>query len=520
MRRITPDGFIATVAGNGVRGFSGDGGAAVAASLDTPIGVAVDPEGNLYIGDSGNHRIRKVDSAGFISTAVGTGVRSHTPEGTLAPYAQLDMPAWLAFDGQGILYFSEIGGNAVRKVTATGQVQTVAGSGVRGYTGDGGPALAAGLDSPQGIAVDAQGNVYIADTGNRRIRMVSTAASGDAPIITTVPDVNASTWRSLRGLAVDAQGSLYVTDAEDARVFRIDPPGRVYTIAGTATASFTGESGEALRQGLDTPSGLAVDGLGNVYLADSGNGRIRVLTPAYDSTVTPPGSITQALTVTSSASLQAGAVAQGELVSIFGSGLGPANGVSATNATVELGGTQVVFNGRLAPLSYVSQGQINLQVPYSLGDVRSCEVQVLAGGIVKARASVTIADAAPSIFTVSGGIGQAAALNEDGSFNSSENQADRGSIIVLFATGEGQTSPAGIEGRPAGSPAPAPLLPVSLRIGDYPAEILYAAAAPGFAGLLQVNARIPGGFAPPGILPVTLQVGSAVSQPGVTIAVR
>lgn len=516
VRKIATDGTVTTVAGTGWRGFSGDGGVAVAAKLDTPVGLALDAAGNLFIADSGNHRIRKVDLAGFISTAVGTGVRSRSTDGTLAQYAQLDTPVWLAFDREGSLYFSEAGNHAVRKVNATGQIRTVAGNGARGYNGDGIPALAAALDSPQGIAVDASGNLYIADAGNRRVRMV-TAASG---IITTLPDANASTWRGVRGLAVDSQGSLYVTDADDARVFRIDLPGRVYTIAGTPVASFTGESGTALQVGIDAPAGIAVDGLGTVYFADSGNGRLRVLTPESGGTVIPQPALEAALVVVNAASMKAGPVAPGELVSLFGSGLGPAEGVAAAQPTVQLGGTQVTFNGRLAPMTFAGQGQVNLQVPYSVAEAKSCDVQVMVGGVVIANASVEVAAAAPGIFAVSGGTGQAAALNEDGSLNSKDNPAARGSVIVLFATGEGQTNPAGIEGRGAGWPAPVPVLPVSVRIGDYPAEILYAGEAPGFAGLLQVNARVPAGFAPPGVLQVTLQVGTAASPAGVTVAVR
>ncbi len=462
-----------------------------------------------------------IDPAGVLWTAVGTGVKSHSQDGTLARYAQLDTPAWVSFGGDGTLYFSEIGNHAVRRVDALGEVRTVAGSGVRGYSGDGGPAALAALDSPQGIAVDAAGNVYIADAGNQRIRMVSPGGSNGVSTITTIPDVGTSNWGSVRGLAVDARGNLYLTDALAAQAFRIDPPGAIYAIAGTSTTAFTGESGPALQQALDTPAGITLDSAGNVYLTDSGNGRIRMLQLASSVTpVNPAGSGQPALTVVNAASLQPGAVAPGELVTLFGASLGPADGVTASAPTVDLGGVQVTFNGRLAPMTYAGGSQINAQVPYSLGDARPCEVQVLSNGVVKARAQLNVTDAAPGIFTTANGAGQAAALNDNGSLNTTDNPAARGSIIVLFATGEGQTTPAGVEGRPAGSPAPLPVLPVLVSIGDYAAEVTYAGAAPGFAGLLQVNARVPGGFAPPGVLPVTIVVGTAASQAGVTVAVR
>jgi len=271
----------------------------------------------------------------------------------------------------------------------------------------------------------------------------------------------------------------------------------VLTIAGTGVQAFNGESGAALTTTLDTPAGIVTDPSGDVFLADSGNGRIRELIPAAGSVETPPPS-QSVITVVNAASLQAMAIAPGEIVSVFGSGLGPATGI------------QVLFNGYAAPIFYAGQNQINVQVPYALAGAQACAVQVVSGGVVKGQSSVTVADTVPAIFTAANGTGQAAALNQDGSFNSPDNPAERGSVIVLFATGEGRTKPDGI----------IPVLPVSVRIGGYSADILYAGEAPGFAGLLQVNAVVPGGFAPPGILPVTLQVGTAASQAGVTIAVR
>ncbi len=519
IRKITTSGSILTVAGNGSQGFRGDGGAAIQASLDTPVGVAVDRTGNIYIGDSGNYRIRRIDIAGTITTYAGTGVRGRSPDGSVATKAQIDAPTWLTMDGDGSLYFSETYAHTVRKVTPTGILGTVAGTGLRGFKGDGGSAISACLDSPQGLAVDASGNVFIADSGNRRIRYVTATGSYGPSSIVTVPDAGAAIWRNLRGLSVDPGGSIFAVDADDHRVFRIDPSGNIITIAGTGTADFLGESGAGLSQPLNMPTGLALDTGGEVYVVDAANRRIRKLTPSVESieTPAPPQPV---MTVVSAASLQAGAIAPGQIVSIFGTGLGPADGIAARQPAVELGGTQVLFNGRLAPMFYAGQNQLNVQVPYAFGEARPCDVQVIVNGTVKARSAVNVVEAAPALFTMAGGTGQAAALNADGSINSPDNPADRGSIVVLFATGEGQTNPPGFEGRPAVAPAPAPILPVSLRIGDYDAGVLYAAEAPGLAGVLQVNARVPGGFAPPGVLSVTLQVGSVVSQTGVTIAVR
>jgi uncharacterized protein (TIGR03437 family) len=404
-------------------------------------------------------------------------------------------------------------------LAVTGQLGTLAGNGTRGFSGDGGDATLATLDTPRGLAVDSSGNVYVADSGNRRIRYVTAPSASGPSIISTIPEPNAAIWRNLAGLAVDAQGSVYAADATDQRVFRMDPPGSILTIAGNGAEGFSGEAGPGLSETLDTPAGIVLDNTGNAYLADSNNGRIRMLTPASGALQTGPAA-GPGLTLVNAASLQPGSIAPGELISIFGPGLGPAAGVTATQPSLQLGGTQVFFNGRQAPLTYVGLNQIDVQAPYSLGEVRPCVVQVVVNGVIQAQTQAQVADSAPAIFTVGGGSGQAAVLNEDGSYNSVDNPASRGSVVVLFATGEGQTAPAGIEGQPAGSPAPAPVLPVSLTIGGYRADLLYAAEAPGFAGLLQVNARVPAGFAPPGILPVTLQVGTATSPAGVTVAVQ
>lgn len=493
IRKITPDGSVLTVAGNGARGFGGDSGLALGAQLDTPGGVAVDRLGNLYIGDTGNHRVRRVDAAGVIVTLAGTGARLRSPDGTIAARSPLDAPTSLAVDREGNLYVSETGAHSIRKISTAGILGTVVGNGSRGYFGDGGPAIGASLDSPQGIALDADGNLFIADAGNHRIRRVSAPSGYGPPLISTFPDPNAAIWRGLRGIAAGNDGRVYVADAEDARLFRVDGPGQILVLAGTGVASFSGESGPALRQALNGPSGLAIDGAGSIYFADAGNNRIRKLTPVAEALVSPPPPASAGITVVSAASLQPGPIAAGQIVSIFGQGLGPA------------ADTQALFNGRLAALFFVSQTQINLQVPDSIAGMQATEVRIVNGGVARGTATLAVNDAAPALFTLSEGIGQAAALNEDGSYNSESNPAERGSVIVLFATGEGRSTPA---------------LPVTVKIAGYAAEVLYAGPAPGFPGLMQINARVPGGFVPPGPQPVSVQVGAAISPSGVTVALR
>ncbi len=239
----------------------------------------------------------------------------------------------------------------------------------------------------------------------------------------------------------------------------------------------------------------------------------------------PPPVEVEPVTVVHGASFRPGAVAPGQIVSMFGRGFGPTEGFGgrlASNGflqtTVE--GTEVHFDGAPAALFYVQDGQINAQVPYSVAGKRQALLEVRYRGVLRARATVDVAGAAPGIFTTGGGAGPAVVVNEDGSLNSPANAAPPGSAIVLYATGEGQTDPGGVDGRVATLPLPRPRLPVELRIGDRPAEVLYAGAAPGFVGLMQLNARVPGPGEASGLLPLELRIGSASSQAGVTIAVR
>ena len=223
--------------------------------------------------------------------------------------------------------------------------------------------------------------------------------------------------------------------------------------------------------------------------------------------------------VVHAASFRTGPVAPGQIVSIFGSGVGPS---AAAGARLDFSGgvdsfvgdTKVLFDGIPAPLIYVQGGQVNAIVPYSVAGRTTTRLEIEYLEVKSNPVALSVADAAPGIFTVEGGIGQAAMLNENGSFNSSSNPAAKNSIVTMFATGEGQTDPPGIDGMLSVDPLPKPRLPVSLRIGGLTAEVLYAGAAPGFAGLLQVNARVPNDVAAMGDVEVLLTIGSSTSQSG------
>lgn len=289
VRKYSTAGVLTTAVGNGVQGFSGDGGPALAAELDSPMGAALDAAGDLYIADSHNHRIRVVSAAtGQISTVAGTGVSGFAGDGGPAAAAELARPTALAVDAGGNLYVADTGNHRVRKIAAgTSQISTVAGDGVEGFAGDGGAATAAAIDSPSGLAVDAAGNLFIADTRNGRVREVS-AATG---VISTVAGVGgnglafggdggAATVARLalpRGLTLDAAGNLYVADSENHRIRRISAAGVITTVAGRGTEAFAGDGAPAVEASLDTPRAVSISPAGLLTLADSGNQRVRQL---------------------------------------------------------------------------------------------------------------------------------------------------------------------------------------------------------------------------------------------------
>ena len=285
VRKLSVNGAITTVAGTGVQGFLGDNGPASAAELDSPAGLAIDPTDNLYIADSHNHRIREViATTGIIKTIAGTGSAGFLGDGGLAKAASLNLPTALVVDSIGNLYFADTNNHRVRQIrSSTGIISTVAGNGTQGFTGDNGPATSANIDSPNGLAVDAAGNLSLADTHNGRVRQVS-AATG---LITTIAggssrlfagDGGVATAAGLalpRGLTVDSAGNLYIADSANHRIRRISPSGTITTVAGEGTQTFAGDGAPAIAASLDTPRSVAVSPDGLMTLADTANKRVR-----------------------------------------------------------------------------------------------------------------------------------------------------------------------------------------------------------------------------------------------------
>ncbi len=277
-------GDVHTYAGLGKAGFSGDGGQATAAFLKSPSCVATDAAGNLYISDRANQRIRKVDATGKISTIAGNGAAGYSGDGGSAILAKLKNPSGIAVDSAGDVLFADMGNNRIRKVSASGVITTVAGTGAAHFSGDGGPAAGAAINHAEGVAVDSNGNIYISDTGNNRIRMISTAG-----VINTVagtgaagfsgdggPAISAKLNRPA-GIALDAAGKLYVADCYNHSIRVIDLNGGITTLAGDGKPGFSGDGGSAVSASLKFPSGVAVNAAGDVYIADWHSQRVRVV---------------------------------------------------------------------------------------------------------------------------------------------------------------------------------------------------------------------------------------------------
>ena len=395
VRRVAPDGTIRTAAGTGEAGFSGDGGPAVQAKIAEPAGVATDRAGNLYIADRYHNRVRRVTPAGVISTFAGTGEFGSSGDGAAATAARLAYPAGLAIDASNNLYVSEQGSSRIRRISAAGIISTIAGNGTPGFSGDGGPATEASLNTPAGLAFDAAGNLYIADSANQRIRMVSpsgrisTVAGGG----TTLSDGDLATKAILRGpqaVAVDAAGTLYIADSQASRVRRVDKNGIITTFAGTGESGFSGDGDLASNAKIEVPSGLAIDAAGNLYISDRNNNRVRVVLASPPSFLIGPTSLT--FSASAGASPTAG---QFVAVSPGPKATGLAFTASTSESWLQLNLTSGNMPSRLevivdpASLSAGNYtGKITVNSPYAARPVQEVAVEVTVSGSLAPQLSI------------------------------------------------------------------------------------------------------------------------------------
>jgi trimeric autotransporter adhesin len=589
--RKVSSGVITTVAGSGTPlfgGYSGDGGPATSAQLAGPTGVAVDSAGNLYIADTENNRIRKV-SSGVITTVAGNGTQSFSGDGGPATSAGLNSPGDVAADSAGNLYIADSGNRRIRKVS-NGVITTVAGNGTNGFSGDGGPATSAQLINPGSIAVDSAGNLYI--VGGNRIREVSngvittvagngnTGFSGDSGPATSAP-LNAG------GVAVDSAGSLYITDEGNYRVRKVSG-GVITTIAGNGTQGFSGDGGPATSAELASPGVIAVDSAGYAYFSD--NNLVRLLTPSGSScsasaspvNFTPaaaggnlsvtiqttgscawavqglpswitysgnaigsgPATITLSVAANTSPARSAiisvagtlitvaqaigpgvppppsvsltqsagqfgafSSIAPGTWIEIYGSNLAPSildwsNAFSGINAPTSLNGTTVAIAGELAFLDYVSPTQVNAQVPSNVSIGQQQVIVATAGGS-SAPYNITVTATqpglwAPQFLDISGTQYVGATFPDYATYVLPTNAvagitsrpASPGATIYLFGVGFGPVTP----NIPAGQIVEQENTlnsTMQVMFGQTPATLTYAGLAPNFIGLYLFKVTVP-----------------------------
>ncbi|MGE0126502.1 MAG: Ig-like domain-containing protein [Blastocatellales bacterium] len=557
--------LLVTVAGTGVNAQSRDGGPGVAATLSLPMGIVADKQGNVIFADSTNRRVRKVSPAGVISAFAGTGILGSSGDGGSAVDATMNLPRGLAIDSAGNVYIADTNLNKVRKVGVDGKITTVAGkgSGFGDFSGDNGPATKADLAGPEGVAVDSAGNIYIADRNNMRVRKVA-AATG---VITTIAgtgligfsgDNAAATQADLfapSGVAVDAGGNVYIADVGNQRIRRINAAdGKITTIAGTGSAGYNGDGIQAkdAQLNLTTPCLISLDPAGDLIVPDNNNGRIRKITMstgvistiagggvagAGSEAVAPAGAVlsgpTAAFvdaagnlfisdtlnnrvrrTVTASALRTVAAISAasfatpGELASdsvaaAFGADLASASqSANSLPLPLALSGTTVKVRDtlgaeRLAQLFMVASGQINFAVPSGTASGLAAITVTNDKGEI-ATGSVSIAAVAPGLFAANAnGQGVAAAvvlrIKPDNTvqyepvarFDSATARfvpapIDLGPesdkvFLVAFATG--------VRGRSA-------LANVRATVGGVNAPVIFAGSSPGFIGLDQSNIQL------------------------------
>ncbi|HEV8042147.1 MAG TPA: hypothetical protein VGP62_24930 [Bryobacteraceae bacterium] len=613
---IAPTPIISTLAGS-QDGYSGDGGPATAALLKFPSGVAVDSSGTVYIADTGNNRIRTV-SDGIIGELVGA---DHAQgDGGKASAALLFFPQHVAWDTQGNLYIADTGNGKIRKVATDGTISTVASAyqpqavaadssgniyiaslnqilmadgkgnistivntaGRFGFGGDGGPAASALLDTPEGLALDSAGNLYIADTYNHRIRKVSggniSTVAGSGPVypksngtfggdggqatsanlsfpydvafdnsgnmlivdaknfcirLVDAADGNIHTiagtpksqgyagdlgpaasalLNNPTGVAADTAGNIYIADAGNLLVRMVDAFGVISTIAGNHKIGFSGDGGPAISAELDYPYGVGVDSNGNVWFADTNNHRIREL---VQSGPVVPG----AQSVVNAASFISGGVVPGGMATLFGSNLTSATGINLASGLplgTEFLKVEVKFNNKTsAPIFAVDnvngQEQINFQVPWELAGQTSALLQVVNNGAASLAVKVPVLTAQPGIIAYSsGGNTFGVVLHANFQLADSGHPVVGGETVLIYCSNLGAVSPA-VQDGVAGTGKEMTVAQPTATIGGSAAPVSFSGLAPGFVGLYQVNVQVPTGLAS-GNQPLVLTISGASSK--------
>ncbi len=538
--RKVSNGTITTVAGNGTVGFAGDAAAATSAQISSALGIALDASGNLFIADTNNNVVRKVTTSGTISTVVGsnTAPSPYGGDGSAATAGYIFHPSALAFDSFGNYYIADTGNARIRKVTKDGNLYTLAGTSISGYNTDGPDATLIEVNNPQALATDSLGNVYVADTNNHRIRMIrpsgaisTIAGTGTAGFSGDGGPAKLARINNPKGVAVDAAGNVYISDTFNNRIRMVTLDGNIVTIAGSGAPGNSGDDGPALQAQFKFPTGIAVDSARSIYVTDNQNNRVRKLT--Y---VAQPPSVSAGGVISASAFGAFSTIAPGTWIEIFGKNLAiNARGWSdadfkGVNAPTSLDGTKVTIGGQAAFIDYISAGQVNAQVASNTPTGAQSLVVTTADG-VSASYPVTVAATQPGVLAPAafkiGGKQYAAAVFPDGiTFvlptglipGVPSRPARAGETIIFYGVGFGGVTP----NIPAGQTVQqnnSLTSPVQFTINGAPATATFAGLASNAVGLYQFNVIVPAGAAN-AAAPLSLTLGGAATPQSLFIATQ
>jgi len=528
LRKVDVHGVITTLAGTGVAGFAGDGGPAQQAQLNHPTGVCVSPQGDIYVNDVANYRVRKISSAGTITTVAGNGSNASSGDGGQATQASMMIAIRCAVDRQGNLYIVDQGAARVRKVDAGGTISTFAGNGNQSFSGDGGPATAAGLNNPTALAVDSAGNVFITDQFNQRIRKVD--ASGN---ISTVAGNGSLGFTGDGGspiqasfnypgsIVVDSAGALYVVDTVNNRLRKVSG-GVINTVAGTGAVGYGGDGGAASQAILNSPFAIALAANGSLYLGDTSNNRVRLIAAP----VTAITEVDNGFSNIPNSPIQAAT-----WVAIKGTNLSntnPGRGWNPNeNFPTSMDTTSVTINSKPAFLYYISPGQVNVQAPSdtALGPV---SVVVTNNGVSSAPFTAQLQPFSPALLQWGGGQYPYAEItrNPDNAYIGNPSvipgtiAAHAGDVLTLWVTGLGAINPAvpaGQQPTVVNGSFPLPTTNPAVTVGGTNVTVLGAILR--FAGLYQVNIQLPASLGP-GNLPIQVLDGSYQSPPNILLTVQ
>ena len=581
IRKLAPSGVITTVAGNGKTLYSGDGGPATQASIGRPAAVVVDAAGNLYLTDTQNWRVRKVDTNGIITSFAGTGVFGNTGDGGPASNATFEEPIGLAMDAAGNLYIADRGAGVVRKVDITGTITTVAGNGTTGFSGDNGLATNAAFGDIRGIAVDAFGSLYICDYGNNRVRQVDQAGIvrtiagglGGTNIGDGAPPTSANV--SPADVVVDALGNYYIADLSHNRIRKVTisakapglnvtatslyfsavangnntPASQVVTISTKAAApllfSLSTSGGNWLSANVSggiTPVNMTVSINVSGLAAGSYQGIIKLTPNAPDLPVitipvtlnivatAPARPIVSASDVQNAASYQPG-VASNTIITIKGTNLASTTdkwdaALASGHLPTSLDGVTVLFNGKPGYPTFISPTQINVLAPDLGTSTTASLIFTNSGAFLNGVVNVPATQYAPAFFVWPNN--QVVATRQDYSYAVKDGTfpgfttvaAKPGDILILWGTGFGPTTPA----IPYGVPVPTDAtystntMP-TVTINNVPAIVYGAALASGYGGLYQVAIQVPSTLSN-GDWPIVATTGGISSASGVVLSVK